>query len=283
MEDVYSMPRESYDDRKLSNGASKLVQRSIQTPLASPLSKVTPSAIPMSSDKSASSKLKTAKVAAVPKLSRASDSSALKRTDRPKMRLKVSGGTQTETSEPQRVVKSSRSKSPTRNAHAGIHSDSEYQSIGSSEKMFTYHPSVNGDSKLTFKSYSLTSPLANQLSQNVRERLANGSYPKPAYSERSKAPFTCSHCLLLYLFFFPGDKSSGEKFAAHLFAGILEPHKAPEEPAYAEARRNNGFRVDENDAPYTSYWSKYNPKNGNGTVLDLWKHFTSYDTDLSFF
>lgn len=188
MEEVYSVPMESYDDRKLTNGASKLVQRSVQAPLAGTLSKVTPSAIPMSSDKSAASKLKTAKVAAVPKLSRATDPAQLKRADRPKTRLKVSGGTQTETSEPQRYAKSSRSKSPTsaaRVVHAGVHSDSEYQPVGSSEKMFTYHPSVNGDSKLPFKSYSLTSPLANQLSQNVRERLANGAQ---SYS-RSNAPF----------------------------------------------------------------------------------------------
>lgn len=71
--------------------------------------------------------------------------------------------------------------------------------------------------------------------------------------------------------FIQGDKSSGEKFAAHLFAGILEPHKASnglEEPNYAEVRRNNGYRagVDDplSDTSYTSYWNKYNPKNGNG-------------------
>lgn len=147
--------------------------------------------MPTSADKAAnlSAKLKTAKVAAVPKLSdaqrRANEppaqlSANRPRAERPKTRLKVSGGTQTELVESQRYVKASRSKSPVSSARP-VHSDSEYQSIERpSEKLFTYHPPINGDSKLPFKSYSLTSPIVSQLSQNVRERLiANGAQHLP--------------------------------------------------------------------------------------------------------
>ena len=278
------VPREMYlsedrFERRAAHGATKhVVQRGVQSAFG-PTNKIAPGSagISAAADKMVNanlSKLKTAKVAAVPKLGdgqrRVNEPVQLTvnrpRVDRPKTRLKVSGGTQTELVESQRYVKSSRSKSPVASGRTAIrnavHSDSEYQSIDRpSEKMLPYHPPINGDSKLSFKSYSLTSPIASQLSQNVRERLiANGTqhYSKTmAYSDR-------------------GDKSAGEKFAAHLFAGILEPHKVNilEEPNYVEARdssevRRNGIGIAAedplSDTPYTFYWNKYNPKNGNGT------------------
>ncbi|KAK7081569.1 positive regulation of invadopodium disassembly [Halocaridina rubra] len=89
--------------------------------------------------------------------------------ERPRTKLKVSGGTQT--------------TSDLHYMSSGVHSDSEYSS-GSLGR------------KYQLKSYSLNGPVAAQLSQSVRERIMQspyskvhvgeyGQYPSPYYRERS--------------------------------------------------------------------------------------------------
>ena len=147
---------------------------------------------------------KTANVASVPKLIQdQQDNSAMAMTnsnrslERPKTRLKVSGGTQTDMGDTPRTItpKASQYKSSTLatlslNGHQtySSYSDSEYQTtngVVDGVKLLPTGHSTNPNagkvnSQTTFKSYSLTAPIANQLSSNIRERLLlNGTQSLP--------------------------------------------------------------------------------------------------------
>ena len=145
---------------------------------------------------------KTANVTSVPKLVQDSHNGSLmpnsnQSLERPKTRLKVSGGTQTDMGDAPRTItpskyKSSTLASPLPSSFNGHHtyssySDSEYQApngVGDGFKLASGHsanPSAGkANYQTTFKSYSLTAPIANQLSSTVRERLLlNGSQSLP--------------------------------------------------------------------------------------------------------
>lgn len=127
---------------------------------------------------------KTANVAAVPKLvgeadGNGSGGSAHRSLERPKTtRLKVSGGTQTDLAggrilkpSQQHQYKSSSSSPAPSPALANASAAGSYSDSGTND----------GDKLPTgFKSYSLTAPIANQLSHNIRERLLlNGTQSLP--------------------------------------------------------------------------------------------------------
>lgn len=129
---------------------------------------------------------KTANVTSVPRLKDEQPISLDQSLERPKTRLKVSGGTQTDLGGASRIIRPSQHKVPTLSSSAtqpnGSYSDSEYQTP--SRMKFTLSgntasptiPTTDTIGKSnyqqpTFKSYSLTAPVANQLSLNVRERL----------------------------------------------------------------------------------------------------------------
>ena len=153
------------------------------------------------SDSSAAAKspiYKTANVTSVAKLmdteqspvSLLNNRSSLER--QPKTKLKVSGGTQTDLGgTPPRTIKPSAQYQAN-----GSYSDSEYQTP------MKFSPAGSGASAqpatttTTFKSYSLTAPIANQLSHNVRERLLNNngtqSLPK-SHLNHLKGTFLHSH------------------------------------------------------------------------------------------
>lgn len=128
---------------------------------------------------------KTANVATVPKLveehhrDNSVSANSNRSLERPKTRLKVSGGTQTDMSG--RTLKPTQYKAPptsvqtSLNQPCGSFSDSEYQTSNSGVKFaLPVGASPNGkvaNQQTGFKSYSLTAPIANQLSHNIRERL----------------------------------------------------------------------------------------------------------------
>lgn len=150
---------------------------------------------------------KTANVTTVTKLMEEDRESgqANRSLERPKTtRLKVSGGTQTDLAGGRILKPSSQYKSPptssslplssTGHQLSGAYSDSEYQTtsnVGQNGVQFTM-PLRGSDGSPTgkqqqlqqqqpgFKSYSLTAPIANQLSHNIRERLLlNGTQSLP--------------------------------------------------------------------------------------------------------
>ena len=121
---------------------------------------------------------KTANVTPVAKL--IADAGSNRSLERPKTRLKVSGGTQTDPAGSTWKNVLPQQRLPVASSvPCGSYSDSEYQA---NVKYTIERPgSVNGSngckgngasgSSVTFKSYSLTGPVANQLSSNIRERL----------------------------------------------------------------------------------------------------------------
>lgn len=144
---------------------------------------------------------KTANVATVPKLMEEQrenvTASSNRSLERPKTRLKVSGGTQTDLGG--RTLKPSQYKSPPTSTPAqltgqqpcGSFSDSEYQTTNGGKFTGPMAPPNTSPTGKThqqpgFKSYSLTAPIANQLSHNIRERLLlNGtqSLPKSHFNQ----------------------------------------------------------------------------------------------------
>ena len=147
---------------------------------------------------------KTANVTAVPKLNDASAEAVPacynRSLERPKTRLKVSGGTQTDMNNSPRSSKTtaklppsvksvSQSAPPAQQPtqHYASFSDSEYHSVNGL-KFQPANPTagvakgspVASNLPASFKSYSLTAPIANQLSQNIRERIMlNGTQSLP--------------------------------------------------------------------------------------------------------
>ena len=139
---------------------------------------------------------KTANVATVPKLmeehhrENSVPANQQMSLERPKTRLKVSGGTQTDLGGG-RTLKPSQYKPPPTstatqlNQPCGSFSDSEYQTSNGNVKFtLPMAPPANVAGKTNqqtgFKSYSLTAPIANQLSHNIRERLLlNGTQSLP--------------------------------------------------------------------------------------------------------
>ena len=122
---------------------------------------------------------KTANVAPVAKL--IPDTGSNRSLERPKTRLKVSGGTQTDPAGSTRKTVLPQPRLPVASSvPCGSYSDSEYQanvkytierpSSGNGGPGGSQSTGTNG-SVVTFKSYSLTGPVANQLSSNIRERL----------------------------------------------------------------------------------------------------------------
>ncbi|XP_032794996.2 neuron navigator 2 isoform X2 [Daphnia magna] len=199
---------------------------------------------------------KTANVATVPKLveehhrDNSVSANSNRSLERPKTRLKVSGGTQTDMSG--RTLKPTQYKAPptsvqtSLNQPCGSFSDSEYQTSNSGVKFaLPVGASPNGkvaNQQTGFKSYSLTAPIANQLSHNIRERLllsGTQSLPKSHFNHMNARDS-------------PGASQSGDK--------LRDKDKSIK---YVVNGRNMHTDGSLSDTPYTAYWNKYHPKNSN--------------------
>ena len=141
---------------------------------------------------------KTANVTSVPKLLEDRTRDTTNRSlERPKTRLKVSGGTQTDMGgSSTRGGKNGAYKPPSTCQPYGSYSDSEYQSNAGIKFTVPVSPAASTTGKTTniqtaFKSYSLTTPIANQLSTNIRERLmlsGTQSLPKTHLNQLKGTP-----------------------------------------------------------------------------------------------
>ena len=140
---------------------------------------------------------KTASVTAVAKL--IPDSGSNRSLERPKTRLKVSGGTQTDPAGSARKTIGPQQRLPVASsAPCGSYSDSEYQAnvkyamASGGSKASAGSAGSGAGSGVTFKSYSLTGPVANQLSSNIRERLmlsGTHSLPKSHFNLKGQFQF----------------------------------------------------------------------------------------------
>ncbi|XP_046655856.1 neuron navigator 2-like isoform X5 [Daphnia pulicaria] len=238
---------------------------------------------------------KTANVATVPKLMEDQHrennvpANSNRSLERPKTRLKVSGGTQTDLGG--RTLKPTQYKAPptstqsSLNQPCGSFSDSEYQTTNGGVKFaLPVGPSsatVNGkvaNQQTGFKSYSLTAPIANQLSHNIRERLllsGTQSLPKSHFNHinaRGMEEKRLAHA----------------NFAAHLFAGVSELNGETDLNLDSPGASQSGDKLRDkdksikyvvngrnmhtdgslSDTPYTAYWNKYHPKNANDLAIN---------------